>query len=482
MDEKSAQRGPIKGLLAAIALLASATACSSPHPLSGTRIVEDLNLARVPVPDDAGRPPSTQPTAHLPETGPISLADLLNVAEVRSPDLAAARSDVGIAAGQAWQASLYPNPTVFTEVEDISWNDGLDGAKTVVGVSQPIILGDRRIAAMRAATAEQAARMAEVDVRRRTIFGEISALHASLVSIREQERIYGELRELASRTLAAAETRFEAKAAPETDVIKPRVELYRIDAALARLAQESSATSTRLGLVLGGVSVDASRLDGSLSLAPDRLDVDRLNAAVRASHPSLIAADRAIESAAARVDQVKAEKTPDLDVSVAAGYRGESDDGIVQVGAGMTIPLWDERQGEALSSRFALMRARQRRLGSENEILGALAEAAGEYEAAKAQLDTFRDKIVPDARRAFDQTGEGYRAGRATFLDLLDAQRTLTEARVTLVELASAVTAARAKVVQIVGPDGLLPTTGSVEPRPVPVMFPERHEGAEVQP
>jgi cobalt-zinc-cadmium efflux system outer membrane protein len=470
-------------LISTICLVAGLAGCAGDSPLSGRRIIEDLERARIPVPDSAGTTTTPDQTAELPALGPISLADLLRVAEARSPDLAAARSGVGVAAGQRWQASFYPNPRADVFAEDISWREGFSDAKTTVGLTQPIIIGNRRHAAMEAAGAEQAARTAEVESRRRALFGDIAAEHARLVAIHEQQRLYGELRDLANRTLTSAQARFEAKAAPETDVIRPRVEVYRIEASLGRLAQERTAASRRLALLIGGIEVDAARLAGTLPLTPGSLDIETLQASVRATHPSLAVTDREIDAAAARLERVKAEVTPDLDVRVAAGYRGESDDGIVEVGAGMTIPLWDKRQGDILSARFEVMRARQQRAAVENDLLGRLAEAVGEYEAARTQLDTFRDRIVPDAQRAFEQTGEGYRGGRSSFLDLLDAQRTLTEARVTLAELASAVAAARARIIQVVGPDGL----GSpVAPPPPNVQDPPplevRPPGAEVKP
>lgn len=465
-------------LFTLVSVAAGMAGCAGGDPFSGRRILDDLKRSHVSLPDEAGKEQIPEPIPELPANGPITLADLLSAAEARNPGIASARSDVGVAAGQAWQASLYPNPRGDVAVEDISWRDGASDSKTTVGITQPIILGNRRRAAMDAATAEQAARLAEVEAKRRMLFGQVAAEHARLVAIREQQRLYGELRRLAEQTLTAAQTRFEAKAAPETDVIRPRVEMYRIDAALGRLAQERVAAGRHLMLLLGGMDVDLSRLEGDLLMTPASLDAARLQSEVRASHPSLVVADREIEAAAARLERVKAEKTPDLDVRIGAGYHSGIDSGIVEVGAGMTIPLWDQRQGDALSARFELMRARQQRAAIENEVLGALASAAGEYEAARTQLDTFRDKIVPDAQRAFDQTGEGYRAGRSSFLDLLDSQRTLTEARATLAELASAVAAARAKVIQVVGPDGL----SSVPAPEVPPVPHERPQGAEVKP
>jgi hypothetical protein len=48
---------------------------------------------------------------------------------------------------------------------------------------------------------------------------------------------------------------------------------YRIEAALGRLAQERTTASRRLALLLGGVEVDADRLEGALPLTPSSLDV-----------------------------------------------------------------------------------------------------------------------------------------------------------------------------------------------------------------
>ena len=468
------------GATAAIALFLGMAGCAGTPPLSGRGILVDLERDRVPLTDGAGRVTAepVHSAVQLPDSGPISLADLFAVAEAKNPNLAAVQSEVGVAAGELWQASLYPNPRIDLASEDISWRNGLADAKTTVGLTQPFVLGDRRRAAIAATTAERAARLSAVEARKRSLFGDIAVEHAHLVALGEQQRLYAELRQLADRTLSAAQTRFEAGAAPETDVIRPRVEVYRIDAALGRLAQERRASVKQLGLLLGGVEVDAARLDGVVPLTPESLDASALEAAVRNAHPTLLVADKEIEAAEARVERERSERTPDLDVRVAAGYRGESDDGIVEVGVGMTIPLWDAREGSILSARFALMRARQQRDATQNDLLGRLAAALGEYEAAKAQLDTFRDKIVPDARRAFEQTAEGYRGGRSSFLDLLDAQRTVTEARVTLIDLAGAAAAARAKVIRLVGPQGL----DTASPLTAPSPTEERPPGAEVKP
>lgn len=437
-----------------LAIAAGLSGCAGEQSATGRRILGDLERARIAVPDDAGRTQSADTGAELPASGPITLADLLRVAEARSPRLASARSGVGMAAGQRWQASLYPNPRADVAAEDISLRDGARGAKTTIGLTQPIVMGGRIGAAADAARAEQAAREAEVELQRRELFGEIAFEHARLLSIAAQQRLHEELLLLADRTLDAAQARFDARAAPETDVIRPRIERHRIDAALGRLGHERASARRRLSMLLGGEELDADRLVPAPLATPASLDTGALEAKVRGSHPALALQDREIDAAAARLARVRAERTPDLDVRVAAGYRGEEDDAIVEIGAGMALPLWDAREGDLLTARFELLRARQQRASVEHELLARLADAIGEHEAARTQWEALRDRIVPDALRAFEQTGEGYRGGRASFLDLLDAQRTLVEARVAEAEFAGVLAAARARVAQIVGPEG----------------------------
>ena len=47
--------------------------------------------------------------------------------------------------------------------------------------------------------------------------------------------------------------------------------------------------------------------------------------------------------------------------------------------------------------------------------------------AASNAVKRYQDEIIPSALRAYNQASEGYGLGRFSFLELLDAQRTLYE-------------------------------------------------------
>src|SRR5262245_47652125 len=250
------------------------------------QILEELRRDGVSSPSERSAPAESSP---LPEIGPISLADLLAAAEVHNPDLAAARSEIGVAAGQAWQASLYPNPRLELSSEEIPFGagGGIDQGITTLSVIQPIVLGDRLRAAVDAAEAEKAASRARVQMAGREIFGEIAQLHARLLAIRQADALYGELADLGNQTLDLARTRFEARAAPETEVIRPQIELYQIDLVRTRLAKEEVVATQQLSLLLGGLGVDVNRLSGEVTDNPPAVDLDAIVTLVRSEHPAL---------------------------------------------------------------------------------------------------------------------------------------------------------------------------------------------------
>jgi len=438
---------------AAAATLAAASLSGCSSPFSADDIYDRLVRSGIRRPDraaDVEELPPRSAKAELPADG-ITLADLLAQAERANPDLRSSRSAVGIAAGQVWQAGLYPNPTGSVTSGEIGFEG--DSSNTIVGATQPIVIGNRLRAAVAAADAEEAAKLADVERVRREVYGRVAELHARVLELDAQLSLVDELVSVATQTLDIAETRFEARAVAEPDVIRPRVEVHQLRADRQRIAQELNAVEKQLGLVLNTDPISAARLGSSIPTTPEPLNEEQLVTAVEAAHPALIVADREVDAAEATLQRIRAERVPDLNVTAGVGYSEEGNQGIAEIGVGAEIPLWDRRQGDIMSARFELMKRRQDKAATRNRLLSELAEHIGVYDAARNQLAVIRDQVSPDAQRAFEQIDESYRAGRASFIDLLDAQRTLMQSRRTLIELAGRASVARARIAAISGMD-----------------------------
>jgi len=467
----------------AVALIAaSLSGCSS--PFAGNDIYDRLERAGIPRPTQTDQKVSTSmlvakdETSFLPTTD-ITLADLLRRAEQTNPELRSSRYAVGVSVGQAWQAGLYPNPTVGVKSGEIGFEG--DSSNTILGVTQPFVIGNRLRATVAAADAEEAAKLADVERVRRTVFGRVAELHAKVLEFDAQLKLIDELISVASQTLSIAETRFEARAVAEPDVIRPRVEVHQLRADRQRIAQELIVAEKQLGLLLSTDPIKANRLKAQIPLIPAPLDETQLLADVEMAHPALIVADLEIDAAAANIDRIRSERMPDLNVSAGIGYSDEGNQGIAEIGVSTEIPIWDRRQGDIMSARFELMKRRQDKVIAQTRLLSELAAEVGAYNAARDQLAVIRDQVVPDAQRAFEQIDESYRAGRASFIDLLDAQRTLMQSRRTMIELAGRASVARARIAAISGMNNLPATNQTQSHQVEPDPFTASNEAEEIR-
>ena len=66
---------------------------------------------------------------------------------------------------------------------------------------------------------------------------------------------------------------------------------------------------------------------------------------------------------------------------------------------------------------------------AENRLITELAQSFSRLSAIRNEIDTLRSAILPGARSAYDGATKGYQLGKFGFLDVLDAQRTLFQAR-----------------------------------------------------
>jgi cobalt-zinc-cadmium efflux system outer membrane protein len=389
-----------------------------------------------------------------PAEGPLSLDRILDAADHLNPRIAAARARVGAAGGRAWQASFYPNPWLGVESENVRpSNGGLGVSETTISISQPIIIAGRREAAVAVGASDVSAERWGLERVRREIHGHIRRVVTDIEYQREALRRYEQLRTLAERTVHVAEERFGARAAPESEAIRARVEYNSLALAIDRLQGEMAVSSERLETLLGGHAVALDRLGGDTEAGglEELPPIDRLKEAVRSGHPAVLAAEARAESAERQVELERARRYPDITARLGAGVNHADDEGFVEAGLGIPLPILDQNKGNILAARFDVIHARQQAAAIANDLVGELSEAYRQWESATARLAVFEEQILSGARRAYDQASDGYQAGKLQFLDLLDAQRTLSEAQLSQLELRRAVRTALAEILAILG-------------------------------
>ncbi len=350
------------------------------------------------------------------------------------PGIRAAAAGVDAARGGVRQARVRPNPELSAEVENFNGRDdlrGFSGAETTFSLSQEVELGGQRGARIRLADrelhgAELDRALRGLDLIRDVQTAYFDALAAQeLVLIAEERLATAEaLNASVVRRVAAARDPLMAGARAEAGLSEARIALTRAQAdainARARLASFIGADDG-FTLIPADFALPRARDHEHDTVGDASPDIARL------------AVERDRFGAAASVERSLAWQNPTLSF----GYRrfeDRSGDGALVAGVSVPLGIFNRNQGSIARARADQRRA-ELELEAGRRVLGREYAALERAIAAGAvAVQSTEDSVIPQAERALALAQEGYDRGAFSYLDVLDAQRSLSDARQTRVE------------------------------------------------
>jgi cobalt-zinc-cadmium efflux system outer membrane protein len=363
--------------------------------------------------------------------GDIALHDALSLALRHNPELAAFSIEVRVAEARTLQAGLRPNPEIGVEVENFAGSGTLrsfDGAETTVEIGQRIEPGGKRRKRTSVASLERALAMWDYEAKRADVLTETSKSFVDVLAAQERLALSQELLRLSEQTYDAVSARVKAGKVSPVEETKAGVALSNGRIEQARAQRGLEAARKKLAAAWGSGVPAFDRAVGPLDRVSPIPPADRLPVEVR-GNPDIArwATEKERRRAAAALQ--KAIRIPD--VTIAAGVRSfrESDDSAFVAGISIPLPLFDRNQGGILEAQRLLSKAEREGAAAEAKAWSALAEAWQALSTAVLEIDALKATVLPGAQSAFDAASEGYRQGKFGYLDVLDSQRTLFEAK-----------------------------------------------------
>ncbi len=361
----------------------------------------------------------------------LTLADVLAIADLLNPDLEVQRRGVDVATAMIWDARLYPNPSAILEFEDYRPKDGatIGKMKRVAGLLVPIVVSGRLGAATSLAEKERELAAMNYVWRRREILSEVKRAFVNLLVTRQSSALARETRDLAKTFHGVTEERFRAQAVPEMEVLKSGIALARAETDVKMADKQQALTLKSLHALMGNVDFPISKFSGEIPAGFALPALEGLRGHVAGSHPLMEAARKGKEAAELELSLARSERWSDLEATVLAGRSPEGDT-IVEGGVSIPIPIFNRNQGKIARAEARIRQAESQIDATRNELVLRLTQAHRNLSAELERVTAYRDDILPKAEKAAAQTNEGYRSGKFGYLDLLDAQRTLAEARI----------------------------------------------------
>lgn len=367
----------------------------------------------------------------LEPIGPLTLQAAIAMALQANPGLSSAAREQDATEAAIVQAGAWPNPTLDAQVEDLR----RDNRTTTLQLSQPIELGGKRAA--RATAAERArdqaasalaARRAEVRAATVTAFFEV-------LTAQERLRLAQDSVGLAQTGTRAAANRVAAGKVSPLEETRARVAEAGIRVELLQAEGTLRSARQQLAASWGNPSPRFTQVEGAVdqlpAMAPPQDAQGRL-----ADAPVLRQARLEVERRRALSDLEQARRVPDLTVSLGAkrvpsseGEMGGGRRNQVVLGLSVPLPIFDTNRGNVAEALSREEKARDDLAAAELQLGTDVAQATERLRSARATAQTLQRDALPGAESAYRAATKGFELGKFSFLEALDAQRTLFQVR-----------------------------------------------------
>ena len=381
----------------------------------------------------------------------ISLDEATALALQANPDIAVALSGREVESGQVLQAATRPNPTLSAQVEDLRSRY----RNSTLLISQQLETAGKRDKRIAAADANLAIADADIRIAQAEISAKVYAAFYQALAAQQAQALATELLQIATTSKETTAKRVSAGKVSPVEETKAKVAEAGLKIELATANQQLAAAKKRLtglwGKGLGSTQTTAFTVVGELNkfnALPALSDL----AAQLPNSPRLKKASLAIAQKQALSEIEKSKQTPDVTLSLGA-RRNEELGGITQaiIGISIPIPLFDKNQGNWQSAKARETQSLDEKTALENQLNTELADAYLRRQVQVEASNTYSQEILLGAQSAYEAARKGFEFGKFSFLEVLDAQRTLFQAKTQYIQTLALAHQAEADIQSILG-------------------------------
>lgn len=409
----------------------------SPHPMlrhiSGIVLLFSLTQLSIVNADDEKKQTPPKLTAQnyaAPQvdepTGELTLPQVLALALLKNPELAAYSDEIRAQEAAILQAGLLPNPVFDANASNFGNNiiRGFDGDVVTLQLSQLIELGGKRAA--RVTTAELSKQLADWDyeTKRVDVFTLTSLAFIDVLSAQQRLALTQQMQSLAQQMLASTSARVQAGKVSPVEESKAKIAVASAQIEFQRSQRELAATRNRLAATWASTKPRFEQVKGSLENEQAPPDLDTLLQRIT-GNPDLARWATEITQRQSLIALEESKAIPDVTATIGGSKYLMPNDYALLVGFSVPLPVFDRNQGRIKEAEHRLAKAENEKESAEIRIQTALNTAYQRLSTAFAEANMLHRDILPNAESAYNAATIGYHYGKFGILDVLDAQRTL---------------------------------------------------------
>ncbi len=382
----------------------------------------------------------------------LSLCTAMMSAVKANPDLEALKIKIEALEARTAQASLRPNPSLEASLENFAGSGGyrrLDQAEETFQLSLPIELGDKREHRREVALSEKDFAGIEYEIKRAEIIQGVTVAFVEILTSQEKLALSERRKATAREFVATARRRVAAGKSSSVEEIKAKIALSNSELGFDQAKRELATARSKLAFYFTQ-SPEPKMPYGNID---SFLPPPTWEALEKASLQSLELRRIRLEANKRKTIVALEESKALSDLTVSGGVRifQDTKDAAYLVGVSVPLPIFDRNQGaisEALKNLAASNFEEQAEiLKSVTSLKEAYQEMMGAYDrATKLRID-----VLPNAEQGLAVSNNAYWQGKLNYLDVLDAERTLFDAREDYINALATYHTARAMAERLLG-------------------------------
>lgn len=368
------------------------------------------------------------PDPLLPARGllPTKLDSLEQLALATNPTLAELQADIDAANGRWLQVGLKPNPVALLSIQEIG-NEGSAG-QYGVQIGQEFVMANkldlnRNAAVWRVKQVEQ-----QLAAQRLRVLTDVRRYFYAVLVAQERLVVASELQGIAQESVEKAKELIKFQE-PATVLTQAEIEAELAAVLVDNFTTQQEAHWRRLSAVVGVPDLPLQQVDGQLSTDAPKVVWEQAVERVRRESPEVAAAAAEVERSRWALHRADVESTPNVTLQTGVFYDDLSSDPFSMLQMSMPLPINDWNQGGIAEAQAKVIAAEQFVQRVELSLQQRLASVYQQYEQARKQALRYETTILRKARKNLDLNRQSYDSGQSSYLAVLTAQRSNSQAR-----------------------------------------------------
>src|SRR5438270_6245856 len=396
----------------------------------------------------------------------LSLGEVTRIVLENNPAIQQALSKWNAAKARVTQEAAWDDLRVsgssraarFVDVAPNAFTDQMASVEQAIPLTGKNLLRARAAAADAVAIFEQARReQLDVLAKARSSYFRLANAHAQLELNRKN---FVSLRQIAE----VSRSRYEVGKANAAEPLASEVEASKLLESEQDILRNISAEQSQLNVLMNRDAFAPLGQPEEIRITSLDVSMNDARTLMLASRPEIKIAQVKVDMERSRLDLSRRNWIPDPAIKVEAQRYNDSAQAASELDAGVsfTVPWVNPgKYSAAVREAKENLAAAEHGLDQTNaESLGLLRDALQKVHTAKHHVELFRDKLVPQARHAFEANQFAYETGKASFLEWITAQRNLRDLEAMGQQHVADYYAALADVEAVVGTDlNLFPST-----------------------